>query len=63
MELARTQSTNQSELIASQLMDVIIRVKVVRPYGVNSMVSPSDIITLWSISTTWIALANMFLIR
>lgn len=37
MELARSNSKH-GELLASQLMDVIIRVQVVRPYGVKSMV-------------------------
>lgn len=37
MELAHV-NTAHGELVASQLMDVIIRVQVVRPFGVKSMV-------------------------
>jgi AP-3 complex subunit delta-1 len=37
MEMAHV-NTIHGELIASQLMDVIIRVQVVRPFGVKSMV-------------------------
>lgn len=37
VELANIQNTSHGALIASQMMDVIIRVKVVRPFGVKSM--------------------------
>jgi AP-3 complex subunit delta-1 len=37
-ELAHTQGTKHGDLLASQFMDVIIRVKVVRPQGVRQMV-------------------------
>lgn len=38
-ELAHTQGTKHGDLLASQFMDVIIRVKVVRPQGVRQMVN------------------------
>src|SRR5437870_4106172 len=41
LELSHTQGTKHGELIASQFMDVIIRVKVARPFGVKNMVTSS----------------------
>lgn len=39
IELCRSSGTKQGALIGAQFMDVIIRVRVIRPYGVKSMVS------------------------
>ena len=38
IELSRVSGTSHGELLSSQLMDVIIRVQVIRPYGVKHMV-------------------------
>jgi AP-3 complex subunit delta-1 len=37
IELTHVPTTNHGKLISSQLMDVIVRVKVVRPFGVRNM--------------------------
>lgn len=38
IELTRVQGTKHGKLIASQLMDVVIRVNVIRAYGLGKMV-------------------------
>eukprot|EP01116_Phalansterium_solitarium_P008891 TRINITY_DN2285_c0_g1_i3.p1 TRINITY_DN2285_c0_g1~~TRINITY_DN2285_c0_g1_i3.p1 ORF type:complete len:654 (+),score=298.43 TRINITY_DN2285_c0_g1_i3:110-2071(+) len=39
MELAHVKGTTHGDLIANQFMDVIIRVKIVRPFGVKSTIA------------------------
>ena len=41
VEMTRFESTRQGKLIASQMLDVTIRVKEVRPFSVRQMVSPT----------------------
>src|SRR5690554_1576298 len=39
MELSRTSGMHLGKVIANQFMDVIIRVKMIRPYGIRNMLS------------------------
>ena len=41
VEMTRFESTRQGKLIASQMLDVTIRVKEVRPFSVRQMVMPT----------------------
>ena len=51
IQLTRVEGTRHGKLLASQMMDVTIRVKAIRPYAVQclvSQVSDGRTINLWA---------------